>query len=117
MIEFGRRMYGQSLVLRGHLSEEGWKAFLIDCAHAMNMNPVGLPAVYHYPVDGKGGTGMTILQPITESFLVIDTWPDFDGAYLRIQSCCMFRGDDLTGPARVHGLGVDRFGDREVLAI
>lgn len=40
-----------------------------------------------YPIDGRGGVGFTIFQPITESFIVIDAWPDLGGGYLMICSC------------------------------
>ena len=44
-----------------------------------------------YPLNnGKGGFGYTYFQPITESFMIIDSWPDLNGAYLFICSCMPF---------------------------
>jgi S-adenosylmethionine/arginine decarboxylase-like enzyme len=51
------------------------------------MTPVHKATKYQYPVEGKGGVGFTIFQPITESFMALDAWPDHDGAYLFICSC------------------------------
>src|SRR3974390_476497 len=88
--ELGRFMYTQGLTLEGRLSEAGWKAFLKEAARCMGMECAGKPATWRYPLDGKGGNGLTICQPITDSFLVADTWPDHDGAYLHIASCKQF---------------------------
>lgn len=62
------------------------------------MEACGEPHVCTYPVDGKGGSGHTIFQPITTSFLVIDTWPDHDGAYFHVSSCKDF------DPMKLHAL-------------
>ena len=110
-------MHSQNVVLRGRLSDDAWRAFLVDCVSAMGMTTAGDPAVYRYPLDGKGGTGLTIMQPITESFLVVDTWPDHDGAYLHVSSCKPFDIGSLVAPIRAHGLGMDRAGVTEILEL
>jgi hypothetical protein len=86
----GRSMFTQALTLEGRLSEDGWKDFLKNAVRCMRMECAGEPAVWRYPLDGKGGNGLTICQPITDSFLVIDAWPDHDGAYMHIASCKPF---------------------------
>lgn len=86
----GSRMRSFGIVLHGLLTEAQWKEFLIACADAIGMYAVGDPAVWTYPLEGKGGTGQTICQPITESFLIVDTWSDHDGAYLFVCSCREF---------------------------
>lgn len=83
----GRRMYARGIVLRGRLKLPEWKRFLVECAEALQMSPVGDAAVWKYPIGGAGGNGYTVVQPITESFLALDTWPDHDGAYLFVCSC------------------------------
>lgn len=94
--ELGRRMYARGFVLRGKLSVTKWRQFLRAVAKSMNMTPAGKAAAWRYPLHGKGGCGTTICQPITESFIVLDTWPDHDGAYLFICSCRQFfPGRDL----------------------
>ena len=67
-----------------------WEALLLDICRLMQMHPVHKAARFKYPVKGKGGVGFTIVQPITESFLALDAWPDHDGAYLFICSCKEF---------------------------
>jgi hypothetical protein len=106
-ITLGKRMYSQAFTLRGRLSDGDWRLFLVACAEAMDMSPAGNPAVWSYPVEGKGGFGKTILQPITESFLVADTWPDHDGAYLFICSCRKFDATQLIAPIKRFSLGLD----------
>jgi S-adenosylmethionine/arginine decarboxylase-like enzyme len=90
--EFGKTLSQRGVALRVStaVDEADWRVFLCECAAALGMSPCGDPGVWRYPVDGKGGLGMTIMQPITESFLAIDTWPDHDGAYLIIASCRRF---------------------------
>lgn len=86
----GSRMRSYGVVLFGHLTEAQWKSLLVDVADAIGMYAVGEPAVWTYPLEGKGGTGQTLCLPITESFLVVDTWSDHDGAYLFVCSCREF---------------------------
>jgi hypothetical protein len=87
----GTRMFSRGIVLRGRLGAQRWKRFLAVCAEEMGMTPVGDPAVWKYPLHGgAGGNGYTFVQPITDSFLMLDTWPDHDGAYLFICSCRPF---------------------------
>ena len=86
----GRNMYSYSFALTGLLSAEQWCSFLDEVTQAIGMTPVYSPAVWRYPLCGAGGTGETIVQPITESFLAVDTWPDHGGAYLLVCSCRPF---------------------------
>ena len=104
--EFGRRMHTQGIVLRGRLSEDRWLEFLAACTAALGMSPTGAPALWRYPTeDGKGGEGMTICQPITESFLALDTWGAHDGAYLFVCSCKKFSLTQIAATVREFGLG------------
>lgn len=86
----GRKMHCHSFSLAGVLSETNWKDFLAELTAAIDMNAAGSPAVWQYPLNGAGGTGATIVQPITDSFLIVDTWPDHKGAYLFVCSCRAF---------------------------
>lgn len=118
MPELGRRMYSQNIVLRGRLAAIAWKALLVDCVVAMGMKTAGEAAVWCYPTtEGKGGTGATICQPMVESFAVIDTWPDHDGAYLHISSCVYFDPSKLIAPVRAAGLVIDFVGALEGLRL
>ena len=118
MPKLGRRMFSQNFVLRGRLEADEWRAFLGACMTAMGMNAAGYPAAWRYPTDdGKGGHGMTICAPMTESFLVVDTWPDHDGAYLHISSCVRFDPSSLIAPVRSAGLEIGFVGALEMLRI
>lgn len=86
----GGRLHSFGVVLHGALSERRWCNFLSKVVEAIGMTPAALPIVFNFPIAGKGGVGMTIFQPITESFLVLDTWSDHDGAYLLVCSCKPF---------------------------
>ena len=100
----GERIRSFGVVLHGHLAETRWLQFLHEVALAIGMNAVGSPAVWTYPVDGKGGCGQTIVLPITESFLALDTWPDHAGAYLFVCSCRAFYSEDVDQVAGLFGL-------------
>lgn len=108
--DLGREMFSRAIVVRGCLTLTKWRAFLASCAKSMGMTPAGKAAVWRYPVDGKGGNGYTIMQPITESFIALDTWPDHDGAYLFIASCRKFAVAHVTETALLFGLDVDDIG-------
>jgi hypothetical protein len=103
----GRRMHTAGVVLHGSLPGERWMLLLQTIAKAIGMSPVGQPAVWTYPVDGKGGQGSTIVLPITESFLALDTWPDFEGAYLLLCSCRPYHTADVDAIVKSWGLRVE----------
>ena len=118
MVELGRRVYAQNVAVRGLLDESGWRAFLIDAIQAMRMTPSGEAAVWRYPTeDGKGGNGLTLCQPMTESFAVVDVWDDWDGAYLHISSCKRFDVADLVAPIQAYGLGMHEAAVQQVLGL
>lgn len=100
----GTRLRAFGVVLQGKLPETRWQQFLYEVALAIGMTAVGEPAVWSYPIEGKGGTGQTFCLPITESFLVLDTWSDHDGAYLLVCSCRPFFAEDIDAVAHQFGL-------------
>jgi len=100
----GSRMHAYGVVLKGALSGTRWIEFLQAVAQAIGMNAVAEPAVWTYPVEGKGGTGQTIVLPITESFLALDTWADHDGAYLLVCSCREYFSADIDKVTIAFGL-------------
>jgi hypothetical protein len=103
-VSLGERMHVLGVVLRGQLEELRWLEFLSAVARAIGMDAVGEPKVWTYPFEGKGGTGQTILLPITESFLALDTWKDHSGAYLFICSCRPFDSLVVDRVAREFGV-------------
>jgi hypothetical protein len=106
----GRTMHFHGFSLSGSMENERWRVFLADATAAIDMEPAGDAAEWTYPLaNGAGGTGSTICQPITESFLALDTWPDHGdhgGAYLIVCSCRPFFPGDLDHVFRKHGLTV-----------
>ncbi len=48
-----------------------------------------------YPFENKGGVGYTYFQPMTESFITFDIYPELNGGYLFIASCKPFRLMDI----------------------
>jgi hypothetical protein len=118
MTELGRRIFSQNIVLRGRLADASWRPFLLDCISEMGMMSAGGAAQWEYPTeDGKGGVGLTVCQPMTESFMVADVWPDHGGAYLHISSCKAFDAMALIPVIQAVGLGVDTFGKQEILGL
>lgn len=108
-LTLGQRMHAYGLTLRARspqvtLSTEEWVDFLNQVTAAIGMSPVYDEKVWTYPVDGKGGCGQTIVLPITESFLALDTWPDHRGAYLFICSCKPFDHARVQACAEAFGL-------------
>lgn len=103
-VALGTRMRAFGVVLHGALPETRWLQFLHEVALAIGMNAVAAPALWTYPVDGKGGNGQTIVLPITESFLALDTWSDHSGAYLFVCSCRAFYSEDIDQVAGLFGL-------------
>lgn len=107
-VPLGERMHSFGLVLHGTLSETRWLQFLHEVALAIGMSAVADPAVWTYPLDGKGGTGQTIVLPITESFLALDTWADHSGAYLFVCSCRNFQCEHIETVAELFRLQTSR---------
>lgn len=104
----GERIRAFGVVLRGSLPETRWTQFLHEVALAIGMSAVGDPAIWTYPIEGKGGNGQTMVLPITESFLALDTWPDHSGAYLFVCSCRQFYSEDIDAVASLFGLKASR---------
>jgi S-adenosylmethionine/arginine decarboxylase-like enzyme len=86
-MKLGERMDIVTLAIKGHCSIIVGTKLVEELVKVLGMNKAHDPVVYDYPVGGSGGTGYTYIQPITESFIAFDAWPDFGGAYLIICSC------------------------------
>ena len=106
MSELGRRIWIMDLTVLGKDSEGGWVRFLYGIANALDMALAGTPDVRRYPLDGKGGNGLTIFQPITDSFLALDTWPDHGGVHFTIHSCKEFNASVVLTYIYAQGLKV-----------
>lgn len=73
------------------------EAALVHLVEQIKMDTGGLPCwIQAYPLEGKGGTGVTAVQPLVESFalgcqpagaVIGDTWTDHHHAFFVIASC------------------------------
>lgn len=101
-------MYHRGFVLLGKRTPAEWLALVKDLVHAIGMTPAGDPHVWTYPNGaGAGGVGQTIIQPLTESFIALDSWDDHVGAYLFICSCKPFDRGPVFQLAKRRELGID----------
>ena len=86
-MKLGERLDVVGITLKGDSSIQSCINLVEEIVGALDMHKVHRPTTYHYPVGELGGIGFTYIQPITESFIAIDSWSDFKGAYLIICSC------------------------------
>lgn len=93
---FGKNMHVRMFSLSGRCCVDNIKKMIAAITGAIGMNTEGMaPGIWRYPAAGLGGVGHTIVQPITESFIAVDSWDDHNGLYLLIVSCREFEDDDL----------------------
>ena len=86
-MELGEKLHCAILAIKGRIEEKQCNEIVKDIIEKIKMHPAYSSVTYNYPVDNKGGVGYTFFQPITESFIAFDAWPDLGGAYLVICSC------------------------------
>ena len=93
----GDKLQLSAFTIRGHLTFNNCGKLMDDIITKIGMTVAHGSTVCHYPVAGKGGTGWSIFQPITESFLVLDVWPEADipHAFLVVASCKPFKNNDV----------------------
>lgn len=87
--QLGSKLYILALKLKGTLPKEQMADVLERVVEISGMSTAGmLPAVWTYPLEsGQGGLGNTICQPLVESFLISDDWPDLGHTYVILASC------------------------------
>lgn len=86
----GEQMKVLVMSIKGNIDEEVGERLVEMLVEAIGMNTVPGKSMCKYPVNNKGGVGFTLFQPITESFIALDAWPEIGGAYLIICSCMKF---------------------------
>jgi hypothetical protein len=86
---FGAGLRVSVFACRGESSESICNEINTRVLNAIKMNTGGIfPSCWNFPTnEGKGGTGITLIQPLVESFLIWDTWVENKGAYLFVVSC------------------------------
>ena len=90
MGELGVSMLLVGFALRGELTEEDCERFIRRLIENIGMTPSVGSTILKYPIEGRGGYGFTYFQPITESFIAVDTYDKLNGLYLVICSCKPF---------------------------
>ena len=70
--------------------------FIQILVRKIEMDTVGSAITYCYPLDHKGGgVGVTIFQPIAQSYIAIDTYPEYCHANLHIYSCKKYNHNEV----------------------
>ena len=73
----------------------------------IDMKPVGSPIIYCYPLDHSGGgVGVTVFQPIAESYIAMDTYPEKRHANFHIYSCKEFNDAQVMVFIKKHFEGI-----------
>ena len=93
---FGSRLWTLGLSLVGPIDETSAWVLASLVVDALKMTPAPGATLCRYPVEGKGGVGFSLFFPITESFVVIDAWPEIGGLYLFVCSCREFDPSTLS---------------------
>lgn len=78
--------------LVGRPTQEQLVQILKNVVGLVGMDAAGMePAIWVYPLlSGQGGIGETIVQPLVESFIISDSWPEMDKVYIVLASCKLF---------------------------
>ena len=92
--DLGRRMYTADFCLPVLIGEEQGMNIANELATVLEMTPIEHSHTWTYPVgEYKGGWGFTFVQPITESFIAIDSYLNHPACYVMIRSCKQFNID------------------------
>ncbi|MDD3494224.1 MAG: hypothetical protein PHZ19_12090 [Candidatus Thermoplasmatota archaeon] len=96
----GLRKYVALYSIRGWTTPAQGRELVNWVVQRIGMDAAGQePQVWLYPVEhegrAKGGVGHTLVQPITESVVYEDAWPELGGYYLLIASCRRFSAWNL----------------------
>ena len=102
-MKLGERMDISAFAIKGDTYHAAAIVLIEAIVSVLKMHKVHDPIMYEYPANGAGGTGFTMIQPITESFVAFDAWPDFKGAYLIICSCKTTNLNRVTKKIRAMG--------------
>jgi len=103
-MKLGERLDVVAFTLKGDCSKFGAIKLVDEIIKTLDMHKAHDAVCYKYPLeDGAGGLGFSYIQPITESFICFDSWPDFDGVYLTIESCKTVNLNKVTKKIRACG--------------
>lgn len=93
----GTRLYVTGYALGGKPTAERLAQILQQTIAFVGMDTAGMqPKIWAYPLPaGQGGLGETICQPLVESFMVADSWPNLDKVYVVLASCRPYSTDSV----------------------
>ena len=93
----GKNLYVTGWCVECNLSCQGVEAALTHLVEQIKMDTGGMsPQVWKFPIQNKGGSGITAVQPLVESFslgclpagaVIGDTWADHNHCFFVIASC------------------------------
>jgi hypothetical protein len=103
--DFGKIIKVAGFSVKGDVCPAICGKLVDEIVDKMGMQTIPGRIMYSYPFyDGSGGKGFTLIQPITESFIAIDQWEDFSGAYVFVVSCVIFDIETLLSIIKSYGL-------------
>jgi len=95
--DLGQNLYVTGWTVECSLSAQEVEAVLVHLVEQIAMDTGGMPCqIWRFPVTGKGGVGVTAVQPLVESFnlglypagaVIGDTWTAHKHAFFVIASC------------------------------
>jgi hypothetical protein len=96
---FGLKTYNLDVMVKGTKTLQEFLDSRVHLVNSLGMDMAGMdPDIHVFPLpDGRGGQGLTILQPfvetllhqpLTTSFMVFDIWPNW--FTVTIKSCIKF---------------------------
>ena len=93
----GDRLHLTGWIIVGKLDYQNSGYIIASIIDSIGMTPAHGSSLCCYPAGGKGGVGFTVFQPITESFIILDAWPEREipGGYLVIGSCKSYCKEDV----------------------
>ena len=87
----GVQMWTADFCVHNLVGEEQAMDLCSEITRILDMEPVEHTHTWRYPInDYKGGEGFTYLQPITESFIIVDSYTNLPSAYVTVRSCKQF---------------------------
>ena len=105
MGKLGSKLFHMIVAVKGDVSELAGARVVDALVKEIGMTKAPGRKISRYPLkDGQGGVGHTLFQPITESFVCFDAWPDIGGAYLVICSCRRFSLETVERVLSLHGM-------------
>lgn len=86
-LEFGKEVTMVGFSVRGNLNEDAARKFAIECVETMGMKCSHPAVVIVYPLHEGKDIGFMLLQPLIESYVILDVWTNHGGFYLGAVSC------------------------------